>query len=125
MITYVTQNGMTKSQPGVCVSYTLPHYGDHMVTLHVTRHYQHLRNEFGGWGVTKYLDGDGLKFATYEEAKAYAISRGYLQKYFTAPDLRAREVAKGFNPKTRMYEGSDPPRWWIERGRQPVAAPKF
>ena len=124
-ITLVTQSGMTKSQPGVCVSYTLPHYGDRMVTLHVTRSYDRLPNEFGGHGVTKHLDGDGLRFSAYEEASAYAADRGYLQAYFTSPDLRARKVAEGFNPKTRMYEGPNPPRWWVERGRQPLSGPKF
>lgn len=120
-ITLVTQNGMTKSQPGVCVSYTLPHYGDHRVTLHVTRHYQHLPNEFGGYGVIKHLDHNGMKFDTYDEAKKFALEHGYLQEYFTAKNLRDKHVCEGFNPKTRLYEGPNPPSWWVDRGRLPLS----
>jgi hypothetical protein len=56
------------------------------VRLSVFRAYDQLTNEWGGKGVHKHLDGDGLVFATSEEARAYAEEHGYTRKWFREYD---------------------------------------
>ena len=74
----VTQEGVTPSQPGWCVSVqSTP--STH--TLCVFRVRPALRNKFGGHGVHQYGDHYNAKFATAEEAWEFALSRGYLRTY--------------------------------------------
>lgn len=121
----VTMSGMTKSQPGVSVSVSSPVYDREYnvigsARLHVTRHYDHLPNKWGGHGVSKSLDCDGMIFDSIDEAFAYAFERGYEQEYWSADDLRQKRMDEGYNPKTRMFEGPNPPSWWVKRGRKPL-----
>lgn len=105
-----------------CVSYMCPagYETDELrnsVRLNLVRVYPDQPNEWGGKGVIKRMDHDGKLFPSVEEATEFAHERGYLKEHVTQSDLRARRVAEGFNPKTRMYEGPNPPQWWIDRGR--------
>ncbi len=103
----VVSGGMVSSQPGASVSFTLPcESTGGKVKLNVYRNYPNLKNEFGGKGRLKALDANGRIFNTYEEAQAYALSRGYTQKYFTSAALRARRVFEGFNPVTKTYKNA-------------------
>lgn len=95
-ISTCTQSGMTKSQPGMCVSTSSYKSGE--VTLNVYRH-RNLRNEFGGIGRTAYCDSNGMKFKTSDEAYAYAFERGYLQVFHTPETIRARRVKAAVIPK--------------------------
>lgn len=89
--TYVCQDGMTKSQPMVGVSYQTPAgytKEGHVVKgykLSVYRYYKSLKK-------FKYLDGDGLIFPTSEEARKYAIEHGYVREYFISHDIRNRHL---------------------------------
>jgi hypothetical protein len=40
------------------------------------------------------LPDHGRAFASVDEANAHALERGYVRRYFTAPDLRARRLAR-------------------------------
>lgn len=42
-----------------------------------------------------YGDHHGRKFPSTEAAKAFALERGYVVRWFTSPVLRARRVARG------------------------------
>jgi hypothetical protein len=79
-----TQDGITSSQPGTSVS-AMTHYDENGhragVRLSVTRYYPYLPNEFGGIGVIKPLDCNGMIFKSNEEAFQFALERGYLQEY--------------------------------------------
>lgn len=98
----VTQCGMTQSQPGTSVSSCNDRRGEKMVyILSVNRYYPDLKNNLGGLGVFKKLDCDGMEFPTSEAAHQFAHERGYTREYFTAPDLRARNVARGDELKAR------------------------
>lgn len=88
-----TQDGVTACQPGVSVSYVNTQ-GNPATVLRVSRHYGHLRNRWGGHGVSKPLDADGRTFPTLEDAQAFALAHGYVRRYVTAPDLRALRVAR-------------------------------
>ena len=70
MFKYVTQNGVTLSQPSVCVSYTsttgIPGY-----ILNVYRVYDELTNDFGGKGRIKYLDASGFWFDSITVCNAF------------------------------------------------------
>lgn len=88
-MTLVTQNGIVKNQPGVCVSFTCPAFDWKTMTpipgkvqLNVTRYYDHLPNKLGGRGVSKKCDHNGKLFNTVEEAKKFALEHGYLTQYF-------------------------------------------
>lgn len=93
--TYVTVEGMVKSQPGTSVSYTMhcQETGDKVV-LSVTRNYRDLKNSFGGRGRSKLLDANGKVFDTFEEAQCFAAERGYLQEYFPSKALRDGRKAR-------------------------------
>lgn len=92
MIT-VTQDGVTLSQPGICVA-TMHNFKRDVVILHVSRFYPDITNRFGGKGVHKPLDCDGKEFATKELADTFAFEHGYTREYFTDPDLRAQRVQR-------------------------------
>lgn len=85
--TLVTQAGTAPSQPSVGVSTTSPIYAADgtyvpgVCRLNVFRHYDHLPNEFGGRGVSKPLDANGMLFISTDEARRFALERGYLQVY--------------------------------------------
>lgn len=98
-----TQNGMTQSQPGTSVSCTTG-AGINGAILHVSRHYPTLRNQWGGRGVSKPLDCDGMHFATCEAAHKFARERGYTREFFTPADLRARHVANGAERKAHALD---------------------
>lgn len=101
----VTQNGMTQSQPGTNVSSCNDWRGERVVyVLSVSRYYPDLKNKMGGLGVFKKLDCDGMEFPTSEAAHQFAHERGYTREYFTAPDLRARNVARGDELKARAID---------------------
>lgn len=87
--TSVTHNKITASQPGVCISY-ITTYGSDKTTLRAFRHYDHLPNQFGGKGVFKRCDADGMEFDSPEAAKAFAYERGYLQMYHRSERDRQR-----------------------------------
>lgn len=87
----VTQEGVTESQPGTCVSVTSSE-GRH--TLNVFRAYRELPNQWGGRGVHKHCDCNGMQFESSDAAFAYAFERGYLRRYYTSPELRAHRVAR-------------------------------
>jgi hypothetical protein len=59
---------------------TLSPCGPGKVRLNVGRHYP-IRNQFGGIGVFKPADCDGMLFDNREAAIAYALQRGYLMRY--------------------------------------------
>lgn len=99
----VTQNGMVQSQPGTSVSYGHLH-GSGVHTLSVTRYYPNLKNSFGGLGVFKNLDCNGMEFPSCEAAQKFAFDHGYIREYFTAPDLRARNIAQGETLKARALD---------------------
>lgn len=40
------------------------------------------------------MDAHNRKFASLDEARAFALERGYLQPFFTSPDVRVRRVAR-------------------------------
>lgn len=110
--TLVTQPGVTVSQPGVSVSTTSPIYTADgtcvpgVCRLNVSRHYDHIPNEFGGHGVSKPCDADGMLFISTEEARAYALARGYLQ-VFRFPEGHQRRIETErkhpgvYNPRLR------------------------
>lgn len=83
MIDTVTQNGMVKRQPGVCVSF-MSGSGIVGVVLNVFRTYSNVKNAIGGWGVTKSCDDDKKQFPSMEDARRYALSKGYLQPYYSS-----------------------------------------
>lgn len=92
--TTVTQEGVTASQPGTCVSVTT---GCGKVVLHVSRSYD-IPNVFGGRGVAKPLDCNGMEFESSEAAWAFALERGYSRRYYTSRELRARRVKEARRP---------------------------
>lgn len=82
----VTQNGMTACQPGTSVSSTSPAYDAQYnriagARLNVSRYYPDLPNEFGGKGVFKKCDCDGMLFEDADAAHKFAFERGYLQEF--------------------------------------------
>lgn len=87
----VTQNGMSKSQPGTCVSVTFG--GRFGVQLSVKRYYPNLRNSFGGLGVFKSMDSDGKVFLNSDDAWEFAYDHGYIREYFSTPSARAARKA--------------------------------
>lgn len=93
-LTTVTQEGVTLSQPGVCASVMT---GCGKCVLHVSRAYE-VRNVFGGVGVHKPLDCDGMEFDTSEQAWSFALARGYVRRYYTSRELRARRVKEARRP---------------------------
>ena len=99
-ITTVTQEGMVSSQPGCSVSTTWPARPDGSgFRISVSRHYHHLPNQFGGLGVRKPLDGDGMIFETYDAARNWLISHGYVRRYFTSPELRRHRLFLKMDPR--------------------------
>ena len=81
----VTQNGVTKSQPPVNVSYETGvdfRTGEKIqgARLNVFRSYD-IPNEFGGRGRGFKLDGDGKLFPSTEAAQQWAHEHGYLQVF--------------------------------------------
>jgi hypothetical protein len=79
--TTCTQNGITKSQPGVSVSVGSGYLPDGKVILSVTRSYQ-IKNSFGGIGVSKKLDCYGKVFDNSDAAWAFAFEHGYTMIYY-------------------------------------------
>jgi len=79
-VSIVTQHGMTACQPGTSVSSTTPVSGG--ARLNVSRYYPDLQNEYGGKGVIKPLDCDGMWFRDTEEARKFSLSRGYSQIWY-------------------------------------------
>lgn len=80
----VTVPGMTKSQPGTSVSYSTGidwKTGDEIpgARLSVTRHYNHLPNQYGGRGKHFSLEADGKLFDSVESATKFCVEHGYLQ----------------------------------------------
>lgn len=47
------------------------------------------------------MSDDGRRFASVDEASAFALERGYLQEYFTSPWLRAERVERAERPLSR------------------------
>jgi len=45
------------------------------------------------------LPDDGRRFASEDAAWAFCLERGYTRRYFTAPDLRARRLARADEPR--------------------------
>lgn len=91
-----TQDGMVPSQPGMCVSYT---GGADGYTLSVFRAYNDLPNQWGGKGVHRHCDHYGKKFATYDEAAAFALDRGYVRPWFKSAESRAHRKAEARDPR--------------------------
>lgn len=89
-----TQEGMVASQPGVCVSVTTASDRTYAV-LNVSRMYPDLPNEWGGKGVFKHCDCDGMRFPNSEAAFAYALERGYCRLWFKSPEHRAQSKEWG------------------------------
>lgn len=95
----VTQEGVTKSQPMIFVGFSYPVYDDNPkeaniiagCRLSVHRVYNHLKNEWGGVGRSKHLDGDGKLFSTIQEARQWAFEHGYLREWFRTPDPARKE----------------------------------
>lgn len=48
----------------------------------------------GAYGFLVPMSDDGRCFASLDEARAFALERGYTQPYFTAPELRTRRVQR-------------------------------
>lgn len=127
-MTTVSSSSVIRKQPHLVVSWVFPasHDTPELRTkykLSVFRMYD-LPNEFGGVGVFKRCDHDGRLFNTEDELKTFCLEHGYTSVYFTASSLRQRKVDEGYNPHTGMYEGPNPPQWWIKRGR-PVIKHSF
>jgi hypothetical protein len=82
MIDTVTQNGMVKKQPGVCVSFMS---GSDIkgVILNVFRVYSNVKNRMGGFGKAKKCDDYGKQFPSMVDARRYALSKGYLKPYYS------------------------------------------
>lgn len=78
-IVTVTQEGMTRSQPGMSVSVRS---GEGRHVLCASRYYEQLGNEFGGKGRFKNCDCDGMEFESSDAAFAFAHQRGYLQPFY-------------------------------------------
>lgn len=95
-----TNDGITKSQPGICVS-TRTING--VVVLNVYRNYD-IKNSYGGVGVSKPLDAYGMIFHSEEDAWAYALVHGYLREYFTLPSIRARRKALANRPANSFIQ---------------------
>ena len=68
----------------------------------MSRYYPNLPNEFGGIGVHKPADDDGMIFKDSDDAEAHAIKKGYVQKYFTSPELRARRIERAKQMKEEI-----------------------
>jgi hypothetical protein len=94
-ITTCTQNGMTKSQPGMCVS-TSSYNG--VVILNVYRS-RNIKNSFGGIGRSAHCDAHGKQFKTTDAAYAYALDHGYLQVFNIPQSIRQRRVKAAIIPK--------------------------
>jgi hypothetical protein len=87
---YVTQEGVTPSQPHIGVGTISPARPDGTgFRLSIHRFYNDLSNEWGGMGRLKPLDGNGLIFDTREQAQQWTVDHGYVRPYFTSPSLRA------------------------------------
>jgi hypothetical protein len=99
----VTQCGMVSAQPGTSVGSSHFH-GSGVHVLNASRYYPDMPNAFGGKGVFKKLDCDGMEFSTREAAHQFALERGYTREYFTEPSLRARNVENGATLKARAIE---------------------
>lgn len=74
----VSGGSVTPSQPAICIS-VLSGTGGHI--LQPTRSYS-IRNQWGGVGVSKKLDGYGMNFSSSEAAWQYAYEHGYIKKHF-------------------------------------------
>lgn len=77
----VTQDGMTQSQPGICVAY-ISSSNETGCELMVFRNRDKIRNRFGGLGVAQNCDCNGMWFQSIDHAKKFAISRGYLKPFY-------------------------------------------
>lgn len=88
----VTTEGMVPSQPGCLVSVSSC---NGVSTLNVSRDYK-LPNKWGGIGRFHKLDCDGMQFPSSEAAFAFAEWRGYIRRYYTSPDLRARRLRRAY-----------------------------
>lgn len=100
-ITTVTQEGMAARQPGTNVGTTSPAYdwktGKKIggAVLSVSRYYPDLKNEFGGRGVFKKCDCDGMVFDSSEAAFEFAHERGYTRDYYSeTPRAQAFRAAR-------------------------------
>ena len=102
-ISTCTQDGMTQAQPGTSVSVGHLH-GSGVYTLSVSRFYPTLKNSFGGRGVFKKLDCDGMEFATNEAAWAFAFEHGYTRLCFISASSRARNIENGATRKAQIME---------------------
>lgn len=91
-----TQSGMSPSQPGMNVSVTSG-MGKHV--LNVSRHYNHLLNEFGGYGVSKRCDCDKMEFPSSEAAFAFALDRGYCRVWNRREMIHPR---RAWDPRVRL-----------------------
>jgi hypothetical protein len=69
----VTQCGMVSSQPGTSVGSSHFH-GSGVYVLNASRYYPDMPNAFGGKGVFKKLDCDGMEFSTREAAHQFALA---------------------------------------------------
>lgn len=104
--TLVTRGGVAPSQPGVSVSTTSPIYAADgtyvpgVCRLNVFRYYDHLPNEFGGRGVSKPLDADGMLFISTDEARRFALERGYLQAHRNRVGHERRAELERHHPGT-------------------------
>ena len=79
-----------------CVSYHTGHGIDGAI-LNVFRH--RIAGKYLGSRQWAHGYGNDRLFPDTESAKHWAFDHGYLQLYFTAPDLRARRKERAHNPK--------------------------
>lgn len=95
-----TQEGITKSQPTICVSYSYPLYdnqGNDIGGARLSAHRTYpLPNQWGGTGRSKPLDGDGKIFPSWQEAKQWAMEHGYIRTWRRTydPKRKAERVAR-------------------------------
>lgn len=99
-ITTCTQNGMTKSQPGMCVSTSS--YGG-VVILNVYRS-RNIKNSFGGIGRAIPCDANGMVFKDSDTAFNFALERGYLQRYYTPMAIRKYRAKEAVNPRLKIFK---------------------
>jgi len=106
----VTQNGMTKSQPGTMVSIMYP--WNNGVCLRVGRYYN-IHNKFGGYGIVKRLDSHEMWFETTDAANKFALSRGYSQVWYKRSHPKYAYQAATETVKRGEYKGKRKLTRWL------------
>jgi len=84
-----------------CVSCTT---GDRIDGAILHLHRSRIHGKELPWGTWLHGNGDGRLFPSREAAWQWAFDHGYLQHYFTHPDLRMRRILSRINQPLKFYQ---------------------